>query len=88
MAGLRRVTLACELRQELKWRNPFYTFQNGNIVLIHAFKDYGALLFFKGALLKDPEGILIRQTETSQSARQLRFTGVEQVGVLESAVKA
>ena len=73
---LRMIVLDCGLTEELKWGVPCYTFQKTNIVLIHVFKEYCALLFFKGALLKDANGILIRQTENVQAARQIRFTNV------------
>jgi uncharacterized protein YdeI (YjbR/CyaY-like superfamily) len=68
-----------DLTEDYKWMHPCYTLQGKNVVLIHGFKDYCALLFHKGALLKDPEGILIQQTENVQSARQMRFTGVNQI---------
>jgi uncharacterized protein YdeI (YjbR/CyaY-like superfamily) len=71
---LRMIILGCQLVEELKWGCPCYTFQKKNIVLIHGFKEYCALLFFKGALLNDTNGILIQQTEHVQSARQIRFT--------------
>ena len=70
---LRTIVLDCHLTEELKWGCPCYTFQDNNIVLIHVFKEYCALLFFKGALLDDPNGILVRQTENVQAARQIRF---------------
>ena len=70
---LRSIVLDCPLSEELKWGHPCYTFQKTNIVLIHGFKEYCALLFFKGALLKDPKGILIQQTENVQAARQIRL---------------
>ena len=76
---LRMVCLDCGLTEELKWGKPCYTYQTSNIVLIHGFKDYCALLFFKGALLKDPSGILIQQTENVQAARQIRFTNVREI---------
>jgi uncharacterized protein YdeI (YjbR/CyaY-like superfamily) len=85
---LRRITLDCGLTEELKWGCPCYTFQNKNIVLIHVFKEYCALLFFKGALLKDPNGILIQQTENVQVARQVRFTNVREIVKLKPALKA
>ena len=85
---LRKVILGCGLTEELKWGVPCYTFQKGNIVLIHWFKDYCALLFFKGALLKDANGILIQQTENVQAARQIRFTNVQEVVEKESILKA
>src|SRR6476660_10471709 len=71
---LRTIILDCGLTEELRWGKPCYTSEGSNIVLIHGFKEYCALLFFKGALLKDPRGILIQQTENVQSARQIRFT--------------
>src|ERR1700739_515715 len=71
---LRAIALDCQLTEEFKWGWPCYTFQDQNIVLIHGFKEYCALLFFKGALLKDPKHILIQQTENVQAARQIRFT--------------
>jgi len=79
LAKLRMIALDCSLTEELKWACPCYTFQNSNIVLIHTFKEYCAFLFFKGALLKDPNGILIQQTENVQAARQIRFTNVRQI---------
>ena len=88
---LRRICLGCGLTEELKWGKPCYTFQESNIVLIHGFKDYCALLFFKGALLKDPKGILVQQTENVQAARQIRFVNVRQIvemkPILESYIK-
>ena len=86
---LRKLVLACEgLTEELRWGKPCYTFQEANIVLIHGFKEYCALLFFKGALLKDPKGILIQQTQNVQAARQIRFTSVRQVVEMEPVLKA
>lgn len=85
---LRLICLDCGLTEELKWGCPCYTFQNGNIVLIHGFKEYCALLFFKGALLNDPNGILIQQTKDVQSARQIRFTDIREIVDLEPIVKA
>src|SRR5215471_8179946 len=73
---LRTIILDFELTEELKWGKPCYSFQESNIVLIHGFKEYCALLFMKGALLRDPKGILIQQTENVQAARQIRFTNV------------
>jgi uncharacterized protein YdeI (YjbR/CyaY-like superfamily) len=71
---LRMIVLDCGLTEELKWGVPCYTFQKSNIVLIHVFKEYCALLFFKGALLNDANGILIQQTKNVQAGRQIRFT--------------
>ena len=85
---LRTIVLDCGLTEELKWGCPCYTFEKRNIVLIHGFKEYCALLFFKGALLKDPQGILIQQTENVQSARQIRFTGVREITKMKPVLKA
>ena len=74
LGKLRAVVLGGQLSEELKWGVPCYTFQKRNVVLIHAFKEYCALLFFKGALLKDPNSILIQQTKNTQATRQIRFT--------------
>ena len=87
-AKLRTIILDCGLTEELKWGKPCYTFQNGNVVLIHGFKEYCAILFMKGALLKDPRGILIQQTENVQAARQARFTHVREISRLEPVLKA
>ncbi len=85
---LRMIILDCGLNEELKWGCPCYTFENRNIVLIHGFKEYCAILFFKGALLNDTDGILIQQTENVQSARQVRFTNVEEIVKKERILKA
>ena len=85
---LRTLILDCGLTEELRWGCPCYTFDNRNIVLIHGFKEYCALLFFKGALLADANGILVQQTENVQSARQIRFTSVQEVVKMERIVKA
>jgi uncharacterized protein YdeI (YjbR/CyaY-like superfamily) len=84
---LRTIVLDCGLTEELKWRCPCYTFQKRNIVLIHGFKEYCALLFFKGALLNDSNGILIQQTENVQAARQVRFTNVREILKMERILK-
>ncbi len=84
---LRTIVLDCQLSEELKWGVPCYTFQKNNIVLIHDFKEYCALLFFKGALLKDTDRILVQQTANVQSARQIRFTNIQQITELEPALK-
>jgi len=76
---LRRIILDSGLAEELKWGQPCYTFQGKNIILIHGFKEYCAVLFFKGALLNDPENILIQQTANVQAGRQVRFTGVKEI---------
>jgi uncharacterized protein YdeI (YjbR/CyaY-like superfamily) len=85
---LRRIVLGCHLTEEVKWRHPCYTFQKSNIILIHGFKEYCALLFFKGALLKDAHGILIQQTKNVQAGRQIRFTNVKQIVEIEPILKA
>jgi uncharacterized protein YdeI (YjbR/CyaY-like superfamily) len=85
---LRRIILDCKLTEELKWGVPCYTFEDNNILLIHTFKEYCALLFFKGAVLKDPQGILIQQTKNTQAARQIRFTNVREITALEPVLKA
>src|SRR3569832_338697 len=85
---LRLIVLDCGLTEELKWGKPCYTFQESNIVLIHGFKEYCALLFFKGALLKDAKGILIQQTENVQAGRQIRFTHVQEIVQLKPILKA
>jgi uncharacterized protein YdeI (YjbR/CyaY-like superfamily) len=85
---LRMIVLDCGLTEELKWGCPCYTFQKSNIVLIHGFKEYCALLFFKGALLKDATGILIQQTENVQAARQIRFTNVREIVKMKTILKA
>src|SRR5580698_7909833 len=85
---LRMIALHCGLTEELKWGVPCYTFQKSNIVLIHVFKEYCALLFFKGALIKDVNSILIKQTENVQAGRQIRFTNVREIVEMETIVKA
>jgi uncharacterized protein YdeI (YjbR/CyaY-like superfamily) len=85
---LRMIVLDCGLTEELKWGVPCYSFNKSNIVLIHVFKEYCAFLFFKGALLNDPNGILIQQTENVQSARQIRFTNVREIVKIEKILKA
>src|SRR6266487_4189702 len=85
---LRTIILDCDLVEELKWGCPCYTFEKSNIVLIHVFKEYCAVLFFKGALLKDPRKILIQQTENVQVARQVRFTNLKEIVKLEKTLKA
>ena len=85
---LRTIILATGLTEELKWGCPCYLFEKKNIVLIHGFKEYCALLFFKGALLNDPNGILIQQTENVQAARQIRFTNVKEIVEMERILKA
>ena len=85
---LRKIILDCGLNEELKWGCPCYTFEKSNIVLIHEFKEYCALLFFKGALLNDEKGILVQQTKNVQSARQVRFTNVREIVKLKAVLKA
>lgn len=94
---LREIILDCDLAEELKWGQPCYTrptgssgrrFEKSNIVLMHGFKEYCALLFFKGALLKDTRGVLIQQTENVQSARQIRFTNVREIVKMRTVIKA
>lgn len=85
---LRKIILDCGLTEDYKWMHPCYTVQNKNVVLIHGFKEYCALLFHKGALLKDTEGILVQQTNNVQAARQIRFTNVEQIDEMEQQIKA
>ncbi|PKN99347.1 MAG: hypothetical protein CVU42_08840 [Chloroflexi bacterium HGW-Chloroflexi-4] len=85
---LRKIMLDCPVTEELKWGCPCYTWQKNNIVLIHTFKEYCAILFHKGVLLKDPEGILIQQSENVQSARQVRFTNLQEIIALEPVLKA
>ena len=85
---LRRIVLDCGFTEELKWGCPCYVFQGNNIVLIHVFKEYCALLFFKGVLLHDTHNILIQQTENVQAARQIRFTSVKEIVDMEPVLKA
>lgn len=85
---LREIVLDCELTEDFKWMHPCYTYDGKNIVLIHGFKEYCALLFHKGALLKDPHGILVQQTENVQAARQIRFTHVREIDEMELMLKA
>ena len=84
---LRTIVLDCGLTEELRWGKPCYTFEKTNIVLIHGFKEYCALLFMKGALLKDAHHLLIQQTENVQAARQIRFTNVQEIVELERTLK-
>ena len=85
---LRTIVLDCGLTEELKWGVPCYQFERRNIVLIHVFKEYCALLFFKGALLNDTTGILVQQTENVQAARQIRFTNAQEIINLKKMLKA
>lgn len=85
---LRKIILDCGLTEDFKWGVPCYTFQKSNVVLIHGFKEYCAILYVKGALLHDTEGILIQQTEHTQAARQIRFANVKEIVELEANIKA
>ena len=85
---MRVIALDCGLTEELKWGCPCYQYENTNVVLIHVFKEYCAFLLFKGALLNDPEGILVQQTENVQSARQIRFTNLKEIQKLERIIKS
>lgn len=87
-AALRQLCLASGLNEELKWGQACYDLNGSNVVLIHGFKDYCALLFMKGALLKDPKGILIQQTKSVQSARQIRFASLADIKKQRTAVAA
>jgi uncharacterized protein YdeI (YjbR/CyaY-like superfamily) len=87
-AALRKLCLASGLNEELKWGQACYDLHDGKIVLIHGFKDYCALLFMKGALLTDPEGILVQQTKNVQSARQIRFASLADISKQKAVVKA
>jgi len=86
-ARLRRIVLDCGLNEELKWGCPCYTFKQRNIVLIHTFKSYCALLFFKGALLNDTDGLLVQQTQNVQAARQIRFINAQEITEQASMLK-
>jgi len=88
LAKLRAIVLDCPLTEELKWGVPCYTFQKSNIVLMHEFKEYCALLFFKGALLSDADGLLVQQTKNVQASRQIRFTTLQEIVELEPSLKA
>ncbi len=87
MEELRTIVLESGLREDLKWRHPCYTLDGKNVVLIHGFKEYCALLFFKGALLKDPEKILVQQTKNVQAARQIRFTNAREIVAMKQVLK-
>ncbi len=88
LVRLREIVLDCQLVEELKWKVPCYTFNGKNIVLIHAFKEYCALLFMKGSLLNDSKNILFQQTDNVQSGRQIRFTNIQDIIDLEADLKA
>jgi uncharacterized protein YdeI (YjbR/CyaY-like superfamily) len=85
---LRKIVLDCGLTEEVKWKHPCYTLDGSNIVLIHEFKEYCALLFFKGVLVKDPIGVPVQQTENVQAARQIRFSSADEIVEMEHIVKA
>lgn len=85
---LRAILIDCPLDEDFKWGKPCYSVEGKNVVLMHGFNEYCALLFMKGALLKDPEGILISQTKNVQSARQIRFTNVQDIEAMASILKA
>lgn len=85
---LREIALQSGLTEDLKWNHPCYTLENGNVFLIHGFKNYCAIAFFKGALMKDPEKILIQQTENVQSARQIRFTSLAEIKKMKKNIKS
>ena len=87
LAKLRAIVLDCDLTEELKWGVPCYTYDEANVVLIHVFKEYCALLFFKGALLQDPDHILVRQTKNVQAARQVRFTNAQEITRMKAVLK-
>ncbi|GGX35075.1 DUF1801 domain-containing protein [Aquimarina muelleri] len=87
LTELRKIILDCGLKENYKWMHPSYSDNEKNIVLIHEFKDYCAILFHKGVLLKDPENILVQQTENTQSARQIRFTDLLVIQELEPTIK-
>ncbi|HUW07226.1 MAG TPA: YdeI family protein [Williamwhitmania sp.] len=88
MERLRAIVLGCQLSEELKWGKPCYSYQNSNVAIIQGFKDYCALLFFKGALLNDPSGILVKMGENTQAGRQIRFTNVREIAEQEAVIKA
>jgi uncharacterized protein YdeI (YjbR/CyaY-like superfamily) len=88
MEALRAILLGCPLSEEIKWGQACYTLDGANIVLIHGFKDYCALLFFKGALMKDPKGLLIQQTENVQAARQIRVSALKEISAKKAVLKA
>jgi uncharacterized protein YdeI (YjbR/CyaY-like superfamily) len=88
LTALRTIILDCMLTEDFKWKQPCYTYQNANVVLIHGFKEYCAIMFFKGALLSNDKGILIQQTENVQSTRQIRFTSIKEIAKMKPILKA
>ena len=88
MTKLRQIAIDCQLTEDIKWGKPCYTYNDSNVIIIHGFKEYCALLFLKGALLADSEKILLQQTENVQAARQIRFTNLQDIVKLETAIKA
>jgi uncharacterized protein YdeI (YjbR/CyaY-like superfamily) len=87
-AALREIALSTGLTEDLKWMHPCYTLDGKNIFLLHAFKEYIAVFFYKGVIMKDPQGILIQQTENVQSGRQVRFTSLEEITKSKKVIKA
>jgi len=87
MQALRSIILSCKLEEEFKWMHPCYTLEGNNVVLIHAFKEYCALLFFKGVLMKDPQQMLVQQTANVQDRRQLRFTNLASIRQQKAVIK-
>ncbi|SDG50550.1 MULTISPECIES: YdeI family protein [unclassified Duganella] len=87
-AALRAIISSCGLEETVKWGQPCFTLDGRNVVLIHGFKEYCAMLFFKGAIMKDPKNILIQQTENVQAARQIRFTSIDDIKRQEKTLKA
>jgi uncharacterized protein YdeI (YjbR/CyaY-like superfamily) len=85
---LRAIIVSCELTEDLKWGQPCYSFDGKNVILMHGFKEYCAVLFPKGALLKDPKGVLVQQTKNVQASRQIRFTSLADVLAMEKTLKA
>lgn len=86
MVELRRIVNQCGLNEEVKWGQPCYTFNGKNVLIIHGFKEYCALLFFNGALLQDSENLLIQQTENVQAGRQMRFTDIKSIQEIEKTI--
>ncbi|UCE11907.1 MAG: YdeI family protein [Candidatus Thorarchaeota archaeon] len=87
LGELRRIILDCGLTEELKWRQPCYTFQGNNVAIIGGFKEYCVLSFFKGALIEDANGILSKPGENTQAVRQIRFTNVQEIAEMETILK-